>query len=907
MSKIALEEFRDARVNQTTRNDARRIITRVEAALNNPARAGVRWPFELMQNAHDAGPREGNDSVGIEFIIRNEELIASHTGMPFTPQELAALLSGGSSKEFDDEETTGRFGTGFLVTHGLSPHVEVEGILSTQEGNEHFCIELIRDGDEDSIVENIAQADVALSNAITEPDTWIANHPTAQFTYHNVNCDVLNLGLRRLQQALPYLYATCERLGQVKIDMLGKSTLFTPGTTTECELDDLLLRQTEIVISNGSETKQLVAVRIGPKDRRSALLTVVDIRDSDHSLDVPDGEFPRLFVKFPIAGTGFLPFNVILDGQFTPEQERDGISMNGSDRERIFGALSALPCLVRYAVESNWLSANRLAYLAVPDRTIGGEDNSGELTWWHDVMRKTAKATAAQPIIGTSIGRLPALLQDGVESSSFLVPSFDAGSRDHFDYQRIHKLAMAVTKLHIPSRDIAQEWGIVAQGWSEVGVTIDRIGVKELVDRIRIESESICDFPIVGDPFKWLADLFLLIVELEEIHNVHSLVDGILPDQHGRLRNAHDLLVDGGISETIKDIAYDAQIDLRSRLLHNDLWKALSEHGYESARDFISNLLGERLSAARAIEETLEQFDNHLPGDGQFEEGSSLSLLRSSARLVSYLMEEGDIQSLRRCPLLSSANTIVRLTGSSQQILAPVQHWSPPEQPYADLYTKTRILSHRYCDDVTLSQALDPLIRTRLAISTPLHEAVRPEITDTSLLNAMAADGQDTINARVRNESFGQIAFLSTDLVQRCGRDPNLAKLLLKFVLQVAVRNDQSWHQVKQVIGTAPGEQVQLSLRSATWPFELKVRSWVPVPISEESEVEGYAPTPANEGNLRELYEPSWLRDNPDALDLLHQVFGFRQLTLMIDDLDTVEESHLVQLLGDRVLFGVSR
>ena len=144
MSKAAINEFNNARIQQTTQNDARRIRTRVEAALSNAPRAGVRWPFELVQNAHDAGPRDTDERVRVDFFLRDDALVVSHTGKPFDSQELAALLSGGSSKEFDDKETTGRFGTGFLVTHGVSPLVTVKGVLTTREGNEHFRIDLVR-------------------------------------------------------------------------------------------------------------------------------------------------------------------------------------------------------------------------------------------------------------------------------------------------------------------------------------------------------------------------------------------------------------------------------------------------------------------------------------------------------------------------------------------------------------------------------------------------------------------------------------------------------------------------------------------------------------------------------------------------------------------------------------------
>ena len=88
MSRTALTEYNNARITQTTQNDARTIRTGVKTAQQNPARAGVRWPFELMQNAHDAGPRAGDQHVKISFTFRDNDLVVSHTGKPFTAQEL---------------------------------------------------------------------------------------------------------------------------------------------------------------------------------------------------------------------------------------------------------------------------------------------------------------------------------------------------------------------------------------------------------------------------------------------------------------------------------------------------------------------------------------------------------------------------------------------------------------------------------------------------------------------------------------------------------------------------------------------------------------------------------------------------------------------------------------------------
>ena len=82
MSKAAVNEFNNARIQQTTQNDARQIRTGVEAALSNAPRAGARWPFELVQNAHDAGPRDTDERVRIDFFLRDGALVVSHTGKP---------------------------------------------------------------------------------------------------------------------------------------------------------------------------------------------------------------------------------------------------------------------------------------------------------------------------------------------------------------------------------------------------------------------------------------------------------------------------------------------------------------------------------------------------------------------------------------------------------------------------------------------------------------------------------------------------------------------------------------------------------------------------------------------------------------------------------------------------------
>ena len=899
MSEIALNEYSSAREQQLTRNDARRILTRIDAARQNPVSASRRWPFELIQNAHDAGPRTGDERVEIVFRFQNGDLAVSHTGKPFAAQELAALLSGGSSKEFDDQETTGRFGTGFLATHALSTRVDVAGIIETQEGFERFVIELDRDGDEDSITTNIAQANASIKAATRITASSLRDQPTASFTYYDADDSAVYHGLERLREALPYLYGTCPQLGKVTVESPDTIVRFTRGGKSVIHKGSIAIEMTKINIIDSGQLAQIAVARTITDGGSSSLLAVFKTADDATPCFVaPSERFPRLFVQFPLGETSGLPLNVVIDGQFRPQQERDGIALNAEDKKLIADALSTLPALVAHAIAEGYENAHQLASIAVPSQPLGGENATDEITWWQETVLKIAQSIAKQPIIHTASGLLPAVSYSG-DAVSFLVPAINNASAESVDYNLIHEIVSHITELYVPAIEIAQDWVAIASQWQAINVPVERIGFRELTDWVKERAKTVDDIPVGTDPYQWLAQLFLLGAELDD-RNVDDMANGLLPNQRGEFRNTKSeyLYGDAGISDEVKSIADMLDIDLKAQLLHSLMADALNAPGFEIGRDVVWDLLDKQdddkdYSEADALETIFDKLNNALEDDAMFNQNTGIPALRASARFTRYLWESGLEQHLRQCPLLTAEDQIVRLTGN-QQILAPVSHWPESARPYACLYTERRILSDRYCADNTVSGALDPLIAAGLVIRAPLYRALRSEIADLNLLYAMASEKFTETRVAVRNETFGQIAFLATDLAQRCGQDIELAKTLLDFVLNVAAKEDNSWREVKQISGTSSGQRILLSLYGATWPFELKVRSWVPVQIPDEA---GFQPMPANESHLRDILDHAWLRNNPEAVDLLHQVFGFRQLTLLIDSLDSDVESDLVTLL----------
>jgi hypothetical protein len=279
MSKEAFELYEKALQEQHTRNEARRTLTRVTEARRNPHPAAVRWPFELLQNALDAGTRKDRSSVTIRLCQGPASVVFEHDGAPFTSTELAALLSGGSSKEFESEETTGRFGTGFLVTHVLSERTFLQGLLEVQSEYERFSLTLDRGGSEDAILANIGACNDAIRNA--EPLGSLNGIPSARFEYHITDENTVSLGLGAFKQALPYLYLTRRKLGRVEFETKDTSEVWTAEEMLTDVLEDGTVEHRILHVTiDGTASRTLRVFRFAVAPDAAALALVESADDS---------------------------------------------------------------------------------------------------------------------------------------------------------------------------------------------------------------------------------------------------------------------------------------------------------------------------------------------------------------------------------------------------------------------------------------------------------------------------------------------------------------------------------------------------------------------------------------------------------------------------------------------------
>lgn len=103
---------------------------RVDASPTIPKR----WVWELIQNAKDVNIG-GKVRVRIESELDGSDahVTFKHNGGAFSAENIRFLIEQVSSKNRTKDSTgrpttTGKFGTGFLTTHLLSPYVLVTGV-----------------------------------------------------------------------------------------------------------------------------------------------------------------------------------------------------------------------------------------------------------------------------------------------------------------------------------------------------------------------------------------------------------------------------------------------------------------------------------------------------------------------------------------------------------------------------------------------------------------------------------------------------------------------------------------------------------------------------------------------------------------------------------------------------------
>lgn len=884
MSETALTLYERACNAQAQRTEARRIRTRVRDARAGTTGAASRWPFELLQNVHDAGPRFGQERVDISFKWDGATLLVEHNGSAFELQEVAALLSGGSSKEFEDEYTTGRFGTGFMVTHALACVIDIVILIDAGGQLELAEVTLDRRGDEEAILANIQASHDAIKLAI--PQHIVENIPTAQLFYRVDRPEAVVEGFGNLRRTLPYLFATCPKLGHVVIEDCDRQETWTAGSATIKNETNPFISVCPVT-TLATDGKPLGGVEVfsfrASSESRATLIVLVQGGDIAPRIQIPDQGFPRLFARFPVRDTGTRPIPLILDAPFDLPQERDRVLMTTSDQTMIDEALVVLPKVVLYATESNWLNAHCLAKV---DRIARTDDASQthEVDWWNERLSNTAQTLSRMPIIKTiERGLAPAVAGEDSEAefhADFVLPRFSLKDSDGPSLDRLWPLVIGADNVDPPEKDIAAEWNQIAEAWHRLGVEVSFLGLAELADSVRGDAERLDKLSVRGDPIVWIARLIDLIGEWAKNHSaVHSkLLEHLLPDQSGNLRSADSLSLDQGIDDSLKELVEGIGPRVTNRLLDIRIAQVARECDLRNFDEGLKHIVTKSLRGDDIIADSIVHLDKQLP-DAVRITAELAPLVLGARAMLAYLWNTSGAASVefaRRLPLWSRSGIVVRCPKGAV-MMGPVAEWHITARPFADAYPPQRVLDDIYAAAENRESLGPALAAWNLSVASPLIEEVPLDLHGPRLASAVV-DGQDTSGLTIGHVRFSQVAQLPSELVSRAAADQSHAKLLLGLILCHIAPRDSAWHENQSATGKRDGKDVLCRVRRSLWLADLLYRAWLPAKGEDGKTISVTASAAA----IKPLLEPSWLTSNDAAIELLVEHFGFNPLELRI-------------------------
>ena len=287
------DELQSARDFVLVDNTAQAVFKHLDRIEDNRTTLGLRWIWELLQNARDAARPDG---VHIRVRLSESELRFEHDGRPFTSPEIAHLVYHGSTKieNFDD---LGQFGSGFLSTHLLSRTVRVGGCL---DGSRGFVFSLDRNGD---TVERLRLAMgrswQAFIQSVKNGASVPLSHSTS-FVYEisEQGRELAQDGLSDLHRCGPAVLAFCPEIKSITVETADTEWRLERGHGTPLHDGHLLSIHYQ---NDGQGLSRFVAVA----DSQLELCAALQLYRSDSGFQVDQAPeaVPKLFVLFPLIGS----------------------------------------------------------------------------------------------------------------------------------------------------------------------------------------------------------------------------------------------------------------------------------------------------------------------------------------------------------------------------------------------------------------------------------------------------------------------------------------------------------------------------------------------------------------------------------------------------------------------------
>ena len=346
---------------------------------NVPGISAKRWIWELIQNAKDV-PNKFN-RVEIKIELTKESLKFSHNGEYFTIENILGILQQVSSKDSNNKnDQTGKFGTGFIGTHLLSPKVVIKGIVKYGEIFKRFKIFLDRSCDSsEALSESVRDSidkfrkNMEEENSEYELMSFYDQKQDDFDTVFEYLFDKKNeSSLKLAQEGLKDLINTAPTTLSTQYKKISKITIIDRIKKENTEYSSSYAKKSKD--KNGAEIgMNTITIKINKKLENKyfysyttdSCMLLYEVKKSDSGAFVvverKEGQ-PTLYRDFPLIGSEKFHFPFFLDGfKFNPLETRNGLYLNGELNEEAKQNRNIITNAINYSINfTKWLLGQNL-------------------------------------------------------------------------------------------------------------------------------------------------------------------------------------------------------------------------------------------------------------------------------------------------------------------------------------------------------------------------------------------------------------------------------------------------------------------------------------------------------------------------------------------------------------------
>lgn len=610
MDLITKEELNQVKIDAdktSIRQDVKAHCAKIRDGINkNGSTSGNRAIWELFQNADDFAK---NGSTEIQITLTNETFVFAHKGIPFTHGSLSSLVKQESSQEKENDDTVGRFGTGFLTTHKFSRKTTVNGSMRITENPEVFVdvndfeIDRTHFDEIDRFIDDMADQICAVKALFDgEQKTTAREWTSLTYELNDERKIIAQKAIDEAMKLMPYVLTFNDKLTSCTIDDKTRNQIITYNKVDKTTSVSGLLCKSIMISRNGETPSPFDCYYLEMHDGNSRIILPLESETHVRSL----AGIPKLFVHFPLIpqnGQDYFGVNFLFHSHlFSPEEPRDNIIVPKDNDATEKSATANKKVLDEMTAELwNFLETNihtwtnTIEMASIDIRCSGFNDSITESYY------KKLKDDWT-----TEFSKLKIMDIDGIKYSMreenhpvVLEPelcSFLSNDQENDYLSVIYPFAKGAAK--IPNKEELLKWSWIVAGWNS--------GAKENF----ISLESIADY-VSNNNNGQLHKMLTLIVDAG--HSEYFERFTLLPNREGKLMTCSQLRNAAPVTKDLYTLVKALNPAICTKMVdeeYADIIK-LSDYGRKDLRDELNSTIKEK---------EVECWKNaNKPYDGEFE------------------------------------------------------------------------------------------------------------------------------------------------------------------------------------------------------------------------------------------------------------------------------------------------